>query len=210
MTRVASRGRPSAAAKEQPAPEAPHDGRIMRYAKQGSVILGLVTGTVGLLFLLFPGLRPIGDNSPAAQSAAIGGVVVNPHTTHGQFFDYSDQSKLGFTKAQLDVPGASAFARVQLEGYRGKTLIFERQVVNATTGDVVGQARDFKVTPPANKVTHRWWDWTPLLPGVGSYVMVIKVLDEDGKSAIACGESGPFGGLGGLSDAKPPQLCEQE
>jgi hypothetical protein len=214
VTRVASGGRPAAGAKEQPAPpEGSHDGRAMRLAKQGSVILGLATGTVGLLFLLFPGLRPMAEDHPTDQSASIGGVVVNPHTTRGQFLDYSDQSKLGFTKAQLAVPGASAFARVQLVGYRGKTLTFERQVVNAITGDVIGQARDFEVTPPVNKVTHRWWDWTPLLPGIGSYVMVIKVLDENGKSAIACGESDVFGGLAGSPPAgtvpaKPPQLCE--
>jgi hypothetical protein len=184
------------------------ESRFMRLAKQGSVIVGLISAAAGLIFLVFPGIRP-GQGGPTAdQSASIGGMVVNPHTTRGQFLDYSDQSKLGFTRAQLDTVGASAFARVQLVGYRGKTLTFERQIVDATTGDVIGQTRDFKVTPPAVKVTHRWWDWTPLLPGTGTYVMVIKVIDERGISAIACGESEPFGGLAGIGSATPPRLCE--
>lgn len=204
---------PPAAAEAHPAPEKTGDGRVMRLAKQASVILGLVTGIVGLIFLLAPAIRP-GQEShpPPPQSASIGGMVVNARTTHGQFLDYSDQSKLGFTKEQLAVPGASAFARVLLEGYRGKTLTFERQVVDSH-GDVLpGTARDFKVTPPADKVTHRWWDWTPLPPGTGSYAMVIKVLDADGTSAIACAESDVFGGLDGspADAAKPPRLCEGE
>ena len=189
------------------------DGRVMRFAKGGSVILGLITGTVGLLFLLFPGTRPGQETHPADQSASIGGMVVNERTTKGQFLDYSDQSKLGFTKAQLDEPGASAFARVQLVGYRGKTLVFERQVVDSNGNVLPGTARDFKVTPQADKVTHRWWDWTPLKEGTGSYAMVIKVLDEDGLMAIACGQSDVFPGLagpqpGGSATASFPHLCE--
>jgi hypothetical protein len=203
------------AAAEHPAAEAPHDGRVMRLAKQGTVILGLVSGTVGLLFLLIPGVRPGQDSHPADQSASIGGMVVNARTTKGQFLDYSDQSKLGFTKEELAVPGASAFARVQLVGYRGKTLTFERQVVDSHGNVLQGTSRAFKVTPPADKVTHRWWDWTPLPPGTGTYAMVIKVLDVDGKSAVACAESDVFGGLDGTPSAgtdptKPPQLCEGE
>jgi hypothetical protein len=200
---------PKATAPAAAAPaEGSRDGRVMRLAKQGSVILGLVSGTIGLLFLLIPGIRPGQGAPPADQSASIGGMVLNPHTTRGQFLDYSDQSKLGFTPQQLAILGASAFARVQLVGYRGKTLTFERQIVDAKTGDVVGQARDFTVTPTAEKVTHRWWDWAPLRPGTGSYVMVIKILDERRLTAIACGQSDAFGGLAGILAATPPRLCE--
>jgi hypothetical protein len=188
------------------------NSRLMRLATQGTVIVGLISATVGLLFLLVPSIRPgQGSGPPADQAASISGIVLNQHTTHGQFLDYSDQSKLGFTPQQLAVAGASAFARVQLVGYRGKTLTFERQLVDATTQNVVGEARDFAVTPTADRVTHRWWDWTPLPPGGDSYVMVIKVLDEDKKSAIACEQSGVFGGLSASTlSATAPHLCEAD
>jgi hypothetical protein len=184
------------------------DGRPMRIAKQAAVVVGLLSGIVGLLFLFFPGLTPQREQPTPDQSAAIRGVVLNPRTTHGQFLDYSDQSKLGFTKQQLAEVGASAFARVSIVGYRGKQLTLERQLVDARNGDVVAQARDFAVRPPAEKVTHRWWDWTPLRTGRGSYVMVIKLLDESQKQAIACGQTPVFGGRGGRLPARPPHLCE--
>jgi hypothetical protein len=181
----------------------------MRFAKQAGVVVGLVSAVAGLFFLFFPQYRPERGGPNPDQSATVSGVVRNPHTTRGQFLDYSDQSKLGLTKEQLTELGASAFARVEIVGYRGKELTLERQLVDARTGNVVGQARDFAVTPTADKVTHRWWDWVPLRPGRGSYVMVIKVLDERQSAAIACGQTPPFGGRGGLVRAEPPQLCER-
>lgn len=182
----------------------------MQLVKQAGVVVGLVSGLAGLLFLFFPQLRPERHSPPANQSAAIVGLVTNRQTTKGQFLTYSDESKLGFTKQQLAVMGASVFARLKIVGYRGKKLTIERQVVNAATGDVVGQARDFLVTPGADSVSNRWWDWTPLLPGRGAYIMVIKLLDERQTSAIACGQSRLFGGLAGALKATPPQLCELE
>lgn len=182
----------------------------MRLAKQAGVIVGLLSGAVGLFFLFFPQYRPERDEPTPAQSAAITGVVSNPRTTRGQYLDYSDQSKLGFTRQQLAVVGASVFARVEIVGYRGDTLTLERQLVDARTGDVVGEARDFRVKPSADSISHRWWDWAPLRKGRGSYVMVIKLLDERQAAAIACGQSGAFGGLDGSLPAKPPQLCERQ
>jgi hypothetical protein len=180
----------------------------MGFAKQAGVVVGLVSAVAGLFFLFFPQYRPERGGPNPDQSAKVSGVVRNPHTTRGQFLDYSDQSKLGLTKEQLTELGASAFASVEIVGYRGKELTLERQLVDARTGNVVGQARDFAVTPTADKVTHRWWDWVPLRPGRGSYVMVIKVLDERQSAAIACGQTKTFGGLDGEVRAEPPQLCE--
>ena len=180
----------------------------MTRAKQAGVIIGVLSGAIGLFFLLFPQYRPVVTNPPPDQSASITGVVVNPRTTRGQYLDYSDQSKLGLTKQQLAVVGASAFARVQIVGYRGKTLTLARQLIDARTGDVVGQARDFLVKPPADKVAHRWWDWVPLRSGRGSYVMVIKLLDEKQSASIACGQTEPFGGLEGTVPATAPKVCE--
>jgi len=105
--------------------------------------------------------------------------------------------------------GASAFARIKVTGYRGKPLTIERQVVNAGTGNVVGQARDFTVTPSADTNSHRWWDWVPLRAGHGAYLMVIKVIDPHEHAAIACGQTTAFGGLEGkLTVTASPKLCE--
>ena len=200
-------GRKAVAARGEPT-GGESDGGALALAKKAGIVVGLISGVAGLFFLFFPQYRPERSEPTPDQSASITGVVVNPRTTRGQYLDYSDQSKLGFTKRQLDVIGASAFARVQIVGYRRKTLTLARQLVDARTGDVIGQARNFLVTPPANSVTHRWWDWVPLRTGRGSYIMVIKLLDEQQKTAIACGQSSAFGGVAGSVRATPPMICE--
>jgi len=186
------------------------DGQAISLAKKAAVIVGLAGSVLGVLFVLFPQLKPQRTTPPAEQSASVTGMVVNPRRTHGQFLDDSDQSKLGFTKTQLAQLGAEAFARVQIIGYRGHKLILERQVINARTGNLVGQTRDFTVTPPADTVNHRWWDWTPLRPGKGAYITVIKVLDDQQHAAIACGQTPPFGGSDGTTHAQTLHLCENQ
>jgi hypothetical protein len=180
----------------------------MHLAKQAGVVVGLISGVIGLFFLLFPQFRPERSEPTADQSASVTGMVVNPGTTHGQFLDYLGRSKLGLTKGQLAEVGASAFARVQIVGYRNRTLTLERQLIDTQTGNLVGQARDFLVEPPAEKVTHRWGDWAPLPQGKGSYLFVIKVLDDKQRAEIACGQSEPFGGAGGQVDGKTIHVCE--
>jgi hypothetical protein len=175
--------------------------------KQAGVVIGVASAAAGLFFLVFPQLKPERHNPAPKQSVTVGDIALTPKTTFGNFLDFADRSKVGFTKKQLAVPVAAAFARIEIVGYRGKPLTIERQVVDAQTTNVVGTARDFAVTPTADTVQHRWSDWVPLRPGVGSYVMVIKVLDENGVSAIDCAQSKPFGGLEGQSEATPPQLC---
>ena len=71
-----------------------------------------------------------------------------------------------------------------------------------------GQARVFKLKPSADQATYRWPDWVQLPDRVGSFAIVIKVLDKDGISAIACGESTPFAGLAGKASSDPPRVCE--
>jgi len=197
---------PVAAAPTTPA--ASGDGRTMRLAKQATVIVGLVSGTVGLLFLFVPGLRP-GSGSDAPQSARISGVRLNPHTTQGQFLDYSDKSKLGFTQKQLAIVGASIFARIEINGYRGKSLTLERQIVDTRTNNVVGTTRDYDVKPSKDQVASRWSDWIPLRAGSGSYVLVLKVYDAHTHLSLACGQTDPFGGLAAKTPTSTvPQICE--
>jgi hypothetical protein len=185
------------------------EGRTISLAKKGGVVVGLISGVTGLFFLFFPQFRPEVSKPPADQSATINGVVVNPRTTRGQYLAYSDQSRLGFTQQQLAVVGASAFARVTIVGYRNRKLTLARQLIDARTGNVIGQARDFVVTPPADRVTHRWWDWVPLRSGRGSYIMVIKLIGDQQRTAIACGQTQAFGGLAGRVTASPPRICEE-
>jgi len=102
----------------------------------------------------------------------------------------------------------SAFARVQITGYQKKEAHARATARRRPERRRDRNARDFQVTPPAARVSHRWWDWIPLRRGRGSYLIVIKLLDPQQPGAIACGQTEPFGGLEGSLPSKPPQLRE--
>src|SRR5262249_19345480 len=153
--------------------------------KQAGVIVGLISGVVGLLFLLFPGIRPATPAGPRDRSATLSDVSAPSPATRGQYLDYADLKKAGLTKAQLEQRGAMSSFKVTLVGYKGKTLPLQRQVVDLSTGDVIGETRDFTLRPNSDAENHRpFWDWVPLRPGRGSYVMVFKLFADPNAPAV--------------------------
>ena len=180
----------------------------MRIAKQAGVVVGLVSGIVGLLFLFLPQLKPEAPPPPAAeQLGTLSGLILDPDATRGQYLERTDQPKQSFTAEQLARRGAFIRFRVEILGYKGKTLPLQRELVDAHTGDEIAQLRAVTITPPANRVASPWHDWAPLPPGRGSYVLVVKLMDERAVRAIACTQSAPFGGLAGRLPVKRLGLC---
>jgi hypothetical protein len=204
----------AAQSSEAATPDGAREGRGMTLVKQASVVVGLISAAVGLVFLVFPQFRPERGQSSPEQSASVDRISPpNQHTTKGDFLDYIERSKLGLTKQQLQEVGASAFATMKIVGYKGRALTIVRQIVDARTGHAVGEAADITVTPPKDHVEHPWGDWARLRPGRGSYIMVIKLLDgpvgQPGVTVIVCGQTGQFGGRAGFTPVKtPPHVCQ--
>jgi hypothetical protein len=184
----------------------------MAVLKQAAVLVGLVSGVVGLVFLLLPQLKPESppppEPPPAEQSAKLSGLQLGADVTKGQYLERTDQPKLGFTAEQLARRGAFVTFRVVVVGFKGREIPLQREVFDARTGDQVDELRAVVVTPTANRVDSPWHDWVALRPGEGSYVLVVKVLDERGVRPMACAQSEPFGGLDGLVPGRPLVLCE--
>jgi hypothetical protein len=180
----------------------------MRLAKQAGVVVGLVSGVAGLLFLFFPGLRPgTGGGSAADQLPMISAVTATPGVTQGAFLASHDRKPTGFTKAQLAVVGSSISAQIQIFGYRGKHLPLEYQVLDAKTQQPVATGRPFLMTPDVDRVSRPWWEWVPRPARRGSYYVEVKLFDEHGVAALACGTSNSFGGTGGFTNVAAPKSC---
>src|SRR5438445_13152800 len=128
MTTSKTPRRPSRARSRHGKPAAQGDGRTMRVAKQTGVVVGLISGIAGLLFLFFPGLRPGTGGSNADQLPTITAVAATPGVTQGAFLASHDRKPTGFTKEQLALVGASISAQIQIFGYKGKHLPLEEQV----------------------------------------------------------------------------------
>jgi hypothetical protein len=73
----------------------------MSVLKQAGVVVGLISGVVGLFFLFFPQFRPERHSPPPNQSAEVAKMELNPRVSLGNYLDYADQGKEGFTKEEL-------------------------------------------------------------------------------------------------------------
>ena len=137
-TRTSTRPRTYARIPVESAPSS--EGRVMRIAKQAGVVVGLLSGIVGLLFLFLPQLKPEAPPLPAAeQLGTLSGLILDPDATRGQYLERTDQSKQGFTTEQLARRGAFIRFRVEILGYKSKTLPLQRELVDAHTGDEIAQ-----------------------------------------------------------------------
>lgn len=183
--------------------------RLSTIAKAATAVVGFASAVTGLLFAFLPQLQPDEPAPPPAeQSATLSGLVLDPDTTRRQYLDRTDQPRLGFTNEQLAKRGAFVRFRVEIVGYRGKTVPLQSELVDGRTGDELGQIRAVTIKPPADRVSSPWHDWVALRSGTGRYVIVVKLLDERSVRAIACIQSEPFGGLAGLAPGKRLGLCE--
>jgi hypothetical protein len=185
---------------------APGESRTSGYLKQAGVIVGLISGVVGLLFLLFPGLRPEAPGAGRDESASMSGLSLVAPATKGQYLDYSDQKKDGFTKEQLDQRGAVASFKLTVMGYKGKELTLQRQLIDAGSGDVIGETRDFTFQPGDALKDRPFWDWVPLRPGPGIYVMVFKLFADRDPLAVDCKQTEAFG-FAGRTAAQVSNRC---
>jgi hypothetical protein len=183
------------------------ESRTSGYLKQAGVILGLISGVVGLLFLLFPGLRPEAPGAGRDESASLSGLSLVAPTTKGQYLDSSDQKKDGFTREQLEQPGAMASFKLTATGYKGKELTLQRQLIDVGSGDVIGETRDFTFEPGDVLKDRPFWYWLPLRPGRGIYVMVFKLFADRDPLAVECKQTEPFAGVAGKTAAQVSNRC---
>jgi hypothetical protein len=205
--RRSGRGRRSAPEAAAAVPAAKSDGWAMGFVKKASAVVGLVSAVVGLVVLFFPQLTPGHTSGPSKVAVDLGPVQLDASTTHGSFLERTDRSEQGFTKSQRAERGAMATFKISITGYRQKPLTVRRQLFNAH-GDKVGQEQAWSIRPQKDEHgDHPFADWIALPRGRGRYVLVFKILAPDEPTPVACVQSKPFGGLGGLASGGNPTIC---
>jgi hypothetical protein len=195
----------------------PRESRFMTFVKQAAAVVGLVSAVFGLVFLLLPQLRPdVSQGTPPAttqedtgpRSGRLSAIVLDDRTTQRQYHQRADLPSDGFTEAQLARIGAFVQFRIELTGYRDREVRLRRELVDARTGDEIGQVQTTSITPRASPESAPWPDWVALRPGTGRYVLVYKLVDPGRRLTLDCIPSPAFGGLAGIEpETRPLALC---
>lgn len=131
----------------------------VRIARWMSGVVGFVATFLGVVFVLFPAIKPEGS------APTKGAKLSNPareELSWGQYLDRMDLDRAPYDASALSRRGIFVEFDYVIEGYRNKPLPLRWQLIDARRGDQLGKSRDTLITPQASTDKGSWGVWVPL------------------------------------------------
>jgi len=135
----------------------------LRIARGAAGAVGFVATLLGVIFVLWPSLKPEGP--PPAKSATLTNATVDRNLTFGQYLDRIEQSRSSYQPADLRKRGAIVQFDYRIEGYKGKRLPLRWQLVDSRSGDQLAHSRDMRLIAEAGTDRGNWPQWIPIPAG---------------------------------------------
>jgi len=131
----------------------------VRIGRWTSALVGFVAALLGVVFVLFPALKPEG---PAPTKSATLSNPVREMLSWGQYLDRKDLDRGPYDDAALRRRGIFVEFDYAIEGYKEKALPLRWQLIDARGGDQLGKSRDTQIVPEASTDKASWDVWVPL------------------------------------------------
>jgi hypothetical protein len=169
----------------------------VRIARWTSAVVGFVATTLGVVFVLFPALKP--DEPAPAKGAALS----NPSPellTWGQYLDRQDLDRAPYDAKALRRRGIFVEFDYTIEGYKDQALPLRWQLIDARGGDQLGKSRDTLITPEAPKDGGSLAVWVPLpARRVARLYVQLQLYERTGKVSIGRVRTARFGAPGAFT-----------
>jgi len=168
-----------------PAPEEPESRRRnplayflqkrnpLVYVGQAAGVVALVASVVGLLFVFKPGWKP--EPPPDVGTLKIVDSSVRQPVTFGRYLERLRLPPLDMTKAFLQRRGLLIDFAYQAEGFRGKRLPIQWELVDAKTNDRVSGDDAVSITPSTNDEAAKWFVWVPAPAAGRQYYVTVTI-----------------------------------
>jgi len=146
-----------------------------------TALVGLVTGVVTLLFLFFPGLKPVHVD---VGTATITDVKTLQPVTFRRYLQETETEEGTMSPAALNRPGVLVSFHYQLEGFGGRAIPLRWELNNAKTNDLVDQDQAVSITPSTNSEGRDWAVWVPQPKRQGKYYITVTLYQPE-KQPVA-------------------------
>jgi hypothetical protein len=168
-----------------PAPEGPEGRRRnpiayflqkrnpLVYVGQAAGVVALVASVVGLLFVFKPGWKP--EPPPDVGTLKIVDSSVRQPVTFGRYLERLRLPPLDMTKAFLQRRGLLIEFDYQAEGFRGKRLPIQWELVNARSNDRVAGDDAVAIVPSTNNQAAKWFVWVPAPDAGRTYYVTVTI-----------------------------------
>lgn len=151
------------------------------YVGQAAGIVALIGSVVGLLFVFKPGWKP--EPPPDVGTLKIVDSSVRQPVTFGRYLERVRLPPLGVTKAYRQRRGLLIEFDYEAEGFRGKRLPIQWELVDATTNDRVvvdgdddaGGNDAVAITPSTNQEAAKWFVWVPAPDAGRTYYVTVTI-----------------------------------
>ena len=151
------------------------------YVGQAAGVVALIGSVVGLLFVFKPGWKP--EPPPDVGTLKIVESSVRQPVTFGRYLERVRLPPLDMTKAFLQRRGLLIEFDYQAEGFRGKRLPIQWELVDAKTNDRVRGDDAVGITPSTNDEAAKWFVWVPA-PQAGRRYYVTVTLYQPRKGDV--------------------------
>ena len=189
---------------ETDAPGAPPKKRSpLVYVGQASAVVALIASVVGLLFLFKPGWKP--EPAPDVGTLKIVDSSVRQPVTFGRYLERVRLPPLDVTKAYRQRRGLLIEFDYEAEGFRGKRLPIQWELVDAKTNDRVVVEDDDEggndavaITPSTNHEAAKWFVWVPAPEAGRRYYVTVTIYQPrkgDVDVALADFDTAEFSGF---------------
>ena len=167
---------------------------IALIAQVGTVVT-VVSGIVSLVFVFRPGCQP--QPGPDRAAAAISDVTVERGVSFGQYLQRLDYPAGTLSRAYLARKGVLVQFHFKIDGFKGKSLPLQTQLINDDTHDLVGTtARGISLVPGTNSEEGDWFAWSVVPRSRHHYHVVVAIKQPDGNVDLRAFPTPPFKGLG--------------
>jgi hypothetical protein len=158
----------------------------------GTTLVAAVSGTVTLIFVLLPSLKP---SPPAAVvSAELRLVDQLVPTTFRDYLAQTGRDPSSYPSAQLDCDGALAFVHVAVEGQRGVRSSFTYSLLRVPRALLTGSGLNERAAggfdPPADRYSGIVKIWVPFPPHPGQFLARIEL--DNKSNVLGFADTRPF------------------
>jgi hypothetical protein len=148
-------------------------------AGKASTVVALVGGVVGLVFTFWPNVKPRPE--PVEQSGNVSDLTVTAGLTFRQYLKRIEKSPGGLDRMTLGRRGAMLEFGVGATGYEKRKLGLHYQLLDLTTGAMVGEEKATTVKPERERDFFAWQAFLPFPRAArGPFQAVVVLLDPRG------------------------------
>ena len=130
-----------------------------RVARWTAAAVGFVATLLGLVFVLFPALKP--DEPAVKQGAMLSNATVE-QLSFGQYLDREDLDRAPYDASALGRRGIFVEFDFVIDGFKNKQLPLRWQLVDISDGEQLGKSRDTLIEPEAATDQGSVPVWVPL------------------------------------------------